>query len=64
MNRSLRLAAAAGAILVLAGCGLQPDPPPSFPITAFGGTGDLMSKCMAYASESYCEQQIWGGGER
>lgn len=49
--------------LMLAGCGLHPDPPPSFPVTAFGGTGDLMARCMQYASQSYCEQSIWGGDE-
>jgi hypothetical protein len=47
----------------LAGCGLQlqPTPPPQFDYVDFGGTGDLMSKCMQYASQSYCERQIWGG---
>ncbi len=51
-------------LLLLAGCGLQPDPPPTLPITAYSGTGDLMASCMQYASESYCEQEIWGGNER
>jgi hypothetical protein len=50
--------------LMAAGCGLKPDPPPQFPVEAFGGTGDLMSRCMAYASQSYCEQEIWGGNTR
>lgn len=45
-------------------CGLKPDPSPQIPVTAYGGTGDLMAKCMQYASESYCEQQVWGGGPR
>jgi hypothetical protein len=32
--------------------------------TAYSGTGDLMAKCMQHASESYCEREVWGGGER
>ena len=56
-------AAAAGALLLLAACGLRPDPPPSLPVTVYGGTGDLMARCMQYASESYCEREIWGGNE-
>ena len=48
-------------VLLTAGCGLQPDPPPSLPVTAYSGSGDVMAKCMQYASESYCERQIWGG---
>ena len=30
----------------------------------YGGTGDLMARCMQYGSESYCEREIWGGDER
>jgi hypothetical protein len=52
------------ALFLVAGCGLQSDPPPSFPITDFGGTGDLMARCMQYASESYCEREVWGGNEQ
>ncbi len=44
-----------------AGCGLQPDPPPQIPASAYGGEGDRMAQCMEFASESYCEQKIWGG---
>lgn len=51
------------AVLLAAGCGLRPDPPPTLPITAFSGSGDLMARCMEYASQSYCEQKILGGGE-
>ena len=64
MRTVFPLAAALGAILLLTGCTLRPDPPPSFPVTAFGGTGDLMARCMQFASQSYCEEQVWGGGER
>jgi hypothetical protein len=63
MRAVFRRAGVAGLGLLLAGCGLHPDPPPSFPATAFGGTGDLMARCMQYASQSYCEQDIWGGEE-
>jgi hypothetical protein len=51
-------------LLAVGGCGLKPDPPPQIPRTAFSGTGDLMARCMQYASQSYCEQEVWGGGER
>lgn len=49
-------------VLLLAGCSLQPSPPPAFDYVDFGGTGDLMARCMQYGSQSYCERQIWGGG--
>lgn len=59
------LTAAAAVVLssLVGGCGLQlqPTPPPQFDMVDFGGTGDLMTKCMQYASQSYCERQIWGG---
>jgi hypothetical protein len=61
-KRTLRLAISAG--LLVAGCGLTPDPPPNLPKEAFGGTGDLMARCMAYASQSYCHDEIWGGNTR
>jgi len=67
VSATLRLRRAAAAILVAAttaGCGLQPDPPPQFPSEAFSGEGDRMAECMQYRSQSYCEQEIWGGGER
>ncbi len=44
-----------------AGCELHPDPPPQFESTNYGGEGDRMAQCMQFASESYCEQKIWGG---
>lgn len=46
----------------LVACSWQPAPPPQFDYADFGGTGDLMTKCMQYGSQSYCERQIWGGG--
>jgi hypothetical protein len=64
MRAVFRRAGVAGALLLVTACGLRPDPPPSFPVSAFGGTGDLMARCMQYASQSYCEQDIWGGDER
>jgi len=65
-DRSKRRSAALAAALLFAAvsaCSVQPDPPPSFPTDAFSGTGDLMARCMQFASQSYCEQQVWGGGE-
>jgi hypothetical protein len=61
MHKARRLAAVLMLLPLLAGCGLQPTPPPQFDYADFGGTGDLMSKCMQYASQWYCERQIWGG---
>ncbi len=60
----LAKALSAGLLLTAAGCGLKPDPPPEIPASAYGGTGAEMAKCMQFASESYCEQQTWGGDER
>ncbi len=51
-------------VLLLAACGLHADPPPSIPITAYSGSGDVMARCMQYASESYCEREILGGNSR
>jgi hypothetical protein len=50
--------------LTIAGCGLTPDPPQQVDRSDYSGTGDLMAKCMQYASQSYCEREIWGGGEQ
>ncbi|MCU0838640.1 MAG: hypothetical protein MUE49_07945 [Rhodospirillales bacterium] len=47
--------------LMLAGCGIQPDPPPEIPPSAYGGMGDMMAKCMEYGSESQCYRSTWGG---
>ena len=61
---SLRASALGIVVLTAAGCGLQPDPPPQFNRADFSGTGDKMAACMQFASESYCEREIWGGNER
>lgn len=45
------------------GCGTNSSAPPQIPQSAYSGTGDLMAQCMQYASESYCERQIWGGDD-
>ena len=50
-------------VLAISGCGLQPDPPPQFSQSDFNGTGDKMAACMQFASQSYCEREIWGGNE-
>lgn len=57
----MKLLALAFALLVVAACSIQPDPPPHFASSAFGGMGNEMAKCMQYASQSYCEDQVWGG---
>jgi hypothetical protein len=50
-------------LVAIVGCGLQPDPPPTFDRSDFSGTGDKMAACMAFASQSYCQREIWGGNE-
>lgn len=62
--KTLTMASCAGLLLLAAGCGLKPDPPPDIPASAYGGMGAEMAKCMQFGSESYCQQEIWGGGER
>jgi hypothetical protein len=57
-----RIALAVAAVL-LVGCGIEPDPPPHFKASDFGGTGYEMARCMQFASQSACEQEIWGGGD-
>jgi hypothetical protein len=51
-------------LVAASGCGANSSAPPQIPQSAYSGTGDLMAQCMQYASESYCEREIWGGGER
>ncbi len=64
MRKTSAIAAALLMLSLVGGCVLEPTPPPQFDIVDFSGTGDLMSKCMQYASQWYCERQIWGGGGR
>ena len=64
MVRACAIVVAALMLSPVGGCGLQPTPPPQFDYADFGGTGDLMTKCMQYASQWYCERQIWGGRGR
>lgn len=59
----IRFAALIGSVATLAACGLQPDPPPEVPLSAYGGMGDRMGACMKYASESYCLRETWGGDD-
>jgi hypothetical protein len=50
------------ALLVLApaaACGSNTDQPRQMPKSDYSGTGDLLAQCMRYASESYCEREIW-----
>jgi hypothetical protein len=52
-------------LVAASGCsGSNSSPPPQIPQSAYSGTGDLMAQCMQYASQSYCEREIWGGNER
>jgi hypothetical protein len=66
-RKTLRTAGGVGFICLMlaaiAGCVLQPDPPPTFDRSDFSGTGDKMAACMTFASQSYCEREIWGGNE-
>ena len=54
------------ALLVLApaaACGSNAEQPRQILKSDYSGTGDLMAHCMRYASESYCEREVWGGDE-
>jgi hypothetical protein len=50
-------------VLMTSACAADRKPQP-IATSDYGGTGDLMARCMQYASESYCERHIWGGDER
>lgn len=63
MKTTVSTALLAAMTLAAAACGLKPDPPPQFPLSAYGGMGDRMAACMAYASESVCLRQTWGGDD-
>jgi len=52
------------AAAVLANCGVKPDPPLQVSPSAYGGMGDRRAKYIAYASQSYCEEQLMGGRSR
>ena len=51
-------------VLVLAACASDRERAQLISKSDYSGTGDLMARCMQYASQSYCEHEIWGGGER
>lgn len=59
----IRLMSAIMIAAPLAGCSLQPDPPPQVQLSAYGGMGDRMGQCLQYASESACLKQTWGGDD-
>jgi hypothetical protein len=50
-------------VLAASACAADRSPQP-IAKSDYGGTGDLMARCMQYASESHCEREIWGGDER
>ena len=50
-------------VLITGACAADRNPQP-IAKSEYGGTGDLMARCMQYASESYCERETWGGDER
>lgn len=62
MTTLIRLAAGLMALMLMA-CGSSPEQPLSIRKSDYSGTGDLMAQCMQYASESYCERDVWGGDE-
>jgi hypothetical protein len=57
----MRLLALVLTTVIVAGCTMQPDPPPHFAASDFSGTGTEMAKCMQYSSQSNCETSVWGG---
>lgn len=62
MTVSIRLVAAV-LVMGVAACGSESKQRP-IQKSDYGGTGDLMARCMQHASESYCEREVWGGHER
>lgn len=62
MSVLIRLVAAV-LVTVAAACGAESNQRP-IQKSDYGGTGDLMARCMRHASESYCEREVWGGHER
>ena len=64
MKMPWKLAAGVLTLITLAAC--ETDSPQSrlIPQSAYSGTGDVMARCMQYASESYCQREIWGGNDR
>ena len=63
MTATAKLVSALFLLVAATGCGATLSAPPEIPKSAYSGTGDLMAKCMQYASESYCEHDIWGGND-
>jgi hypothetical protein len=63
-NGDMRAMLIVVAAVALASCGVKPDPPPQVSPSAYGGMGAEMAKCMEYASQSYCEEQLTGGRAR
>jgi hypothetical protein len=64
MRTAAKFVSALFFLVTASGCGSNSGAPPQVPQSAYSGTGDLMTQCMQYASESYCEREIWGGNER
>lgn len=62
MSVSIRFVAAV-LVMGVAACGSESKQRP-IQKSDYGGTGDLMARCMQHASESYCEREVWGGHER
>ena len=56
----IRLISAVVIAVPLAGCSLQPDPPPQVQLSAYGGMGDRMGQCLQYASEVHLPQADLG----
>lgn len=64
MKMPWNLAAGVLTLITLAACETDSSQSRSIPQSAYGGTGDVMARCMQYASESYCQREIWGGNDR
>jgi hypothetical protein len=64
MRTAAKLVSALFLLVATGGCGSDAGPPSEIPKSAYSGTGDLMAQCMQYASESYCEREIWGGNDK
>lgn len=63
MTKAVKLLQIVTALISVGGCAAGSTTGSGLAVPAYGGMDDRMASCMRYASESYCEREIWGGNE-